>query len=181
MLVKECLAGDRQAFAEIVRRYETAMYRLAYAMAGNREDAEDMCRDCFLHLYQILPKYRPEYPFAAWFKRVATNRYINDLRSARRRASTTDYLEELGPGDINECAGTHDLENCVIRRAESQRVLEAVNALPTNLRIPIVLRYLEDLSFKEISAILHLPLGTVSTRVRRGTELLRQAIHAEGG
>jgi len=177
-LVQRSLNGDREAFAILVERYQTGLFRLAFAMAGNREDAEDLCQECFLHLYRVLPKYNPQYRFSTWLKRVATNLFINKIKSSRRRETYINYIEDIleSPAEPLDYEANPEAATC--RSDEARRILAAVNALPTELRIPFTLRYLEDLSFKEIADILDLPMGTVSTRIRRGTEIVRRAMHA---
>ncbi|MBI2844658.1 MAG: sigma-70 family RNA polymerase sigma factor [Armatimonadetes bacterium] len=178
-LVERSLTGDTEAFAALVERYQSALFRLAYAMTGNREDAEDLCQECFLHIYRVLPKYNPDYRFSTWFKRVATNLFIDQLRKPRRRETCVDCIDDVLERAIESWEPAPDPEEAACRRDEAKRILSAVNRLPTELRIPFTLRYLDDLSFKEIAEILDLPIGTVSTRIRRGTEIIRRAIEAE--
>ncbi len=179
VLVQRSIAGDKEAFAELVEKYQSVLFRLAYAMTGNREDAEDFSQECFLHVYRVLPKYNPDYRFSTWFKRVATNLFIDELRRPQRRETCVDRIDDALEGAIDAWDCAPGPQEAACRKDEARRILAAVNTLPTELRIPFTLRYLDDLRFKEIAEILDLPIGTVSTRIRRGTEIIRGAIETE--
>jgi RNA polymerase sigma-70 factor (ECF subfamily) len=179
-LVEQTLDGDSSTYEVLVNRYQDRIYRLAYRMVGNRDDAEDLCQDCFVHLYKVLPKYRRGLPFAPWLYKICTNLTINWLH--RKGAQPPTQGLEIGSEQETEELQLPDLgagpEETMITKDQRQRVLDAVNHLPTSFRVPIVLRYLLDLTFREISEILGVPLGTVATRVRRGTEMIRRSVRA---
>jgi RNA polymerase sigma-70 factor (ECF subfamily) len=181
-LVAKSLEGDNSAFEALVNRYKDTVYRLAYRMVGGHEDAEDLSQECFFRLYRVLAKYNPELPFAPWLYRICTNLCINWLQRRDRRVATQSMtgseewadqwdMPDVGPGP----------EQLVATKEQRARVLAAVGELPLHLRLPLVLRFLLDLTFREISEILGLPLGTVATRVRRATEMLRKSLHAGEG
>jgi RNA polymerase sigma-70 factor (ECF subfamily) len=181
-LIAKALDGDSSAFESLVQRYQDTIYRLAYRMVGSHEDAQDLSQECFVRLYRVLPKYKQGLPFAPWLYRICTNLCINWLQRRSRRVPTQSMtgteewadqwdMPDLEPGP----------EELVSTKEERLRVMEAVGELPLQLRLPLVLRFLLDLTFREISEILGLPLGTVATRVRRATEMLRKSMHASEG
>ena len=177
-LVEQTLDGDASAYEALVGRYQDRIYRLAYRMVGNHDDAEDLCQDCFVHVYRVLPKYRRGLPFAPWLYKICTNLSINWFH--RKGAQPPTQSLEIGDEAESEELQLPDLgagpEEQLVTKEERRRVLDAVHKLPISFRVPIVLRYLLDLTFREISETLGLPLGTVATRVRRGTEMIRRSI-----
>jgi len=181
-LIANAIKGDSTAFEALVDRYKDTVYRLAYRMVGNHEDAQDVSQECFVRLYRVLPKYNPKLPFAPWLYRICTNLCINWLQRRSRRIATQSMT---GTEEWTDRWDVPDLEpgpeQVIATKEDRERVLAAVGELPLQLRLPLVLRFLLDLTFREISEILGLPLGTVATRVRRATEMLRKTIHAEEG
>jgi RNA polymerase sigma-70 factor, ECF subfamily len=179
-LACRCLEDDPERFTELVDRYRDRVYRLAYRFAGNTEDAEDWCQEAFLRAFMMLDRYQPDRPFSPWLLRVATNHYLTQLRSRQRRLAerTVPLLEEQL---IEESAVRADSAEGTAMSRESHRLaLEAVHALPPALKAPLVLRFLEGMSFREIGQQLGIPMQTAATRVRRALERTQKALRMAG-
>ena len=154
---------ERTEAERLVSRYGQAVFRLAYARTGNRQDAEDVTQDVFLRLVDKGPRFRDEDHCRAWLLRVAANRAADLTRSARRRGERP--LEEA--------------EHVPAPQAEEGGVLSAVLALPEDYRVPIHLFYYEGLSVAQIADILRLRPGTVRTRLSRARGMLRDILKEE--
>ena len=164
-LVTLCLAGHREAFAELVDRHQHAVFNLAYRMTGSHQDAADLAQEAFIRAYQKLYSYKPEYPFKNWVLGICANQTRNRFRSeARRRALETQHMEESVTAPEPQ-----DPRHALLE--------QALQRLPEQARVPLVLKYMEGLSMEEIARSLHLGLSAVKMRLLRGREELLRLVH----
>jgi len=174
VLVQKSLAGDRQAFAVIVQRYQKQIYSLAYRLTNSPEDAQDLAQEVFLKVYQVLSKYDGQRPFFPWMYKVATNVCYSYLRRKPSHEVPLDKIIEFGPLVPTGLEGPE----AQFERKELQRLVQqALAELPENYRIPMVLRYLEELSYQEIADVMDLPITTIETRLYRGRSLLQKRLN----
>jgi len=174
-LVADCLKGRDAAFEELMARYQDSLFRLAYYWTGNREDAQDLCQDCFIHLYNVLPKYDQQYRFAVWMYKVCTNHCINWLKKNRRRPPAMSLSSLMGE-EVDIPDAQPYPEQTILAAEDRKAVLDAVNALPTVYRMPIILKYLEDFSYKEIAAMLDISVKNVEIRLHRAKAMLQKTL-----
>ena len=174
-LVAECLNGCEGAFDELMGRYQDSLYRLAYYWTGNREDAQDLCQDCFIHLYSVLPKYDHNYRFGVWLYKVSTNHCINWLKKHRRRPPALSLSSLLGE-EVEIPDNVPQPEQALLAAEDRKAVMDAVNALPVVYRMPIVLKYLEDFSYKEIAVLLNISVKNVEIRLHRAKAMLQKSL-----
>jgi RNA polymerase sigma factor (sigma-70 family) len=173
LLAHRAAAGHLEAFEEILGRYRNPVYRLCYRSAANPEDADDWAQECFVRAYQKLGSYDPALPFRPWLLRLVTNTCINLARTRSRRQ---DRLE-LGFAEESEPFSTEpDPGQAVLAEEDARRVRAAVEVLPPPLRQAVVLRVLEELSFRELAEVLGVPLQTAASRVRRGLLQIRERL-----
>jgi len=160
-------AGDRQAFAQLVRRHQERVFRFVLRMLGSREEAMDLTQETFLKAYRALPGWRPEARFATWLFQIARNATLDLLR--RRQLVEFVPLDADAPGEA--ACEPHDAAPLPEERlADRQRIglLErALGALPAGQREILLLRELEDMSYAEIAATLGVNEGTVKSRLAR--------------
>lgn len=172
-LIELCQQGHTEFFGDLVARYQTRIYNMAYRMLHSREEAEDITQETFLKVFRALATFKGD-RFSPWIYKIASNLCLDYLR--RRRPSTVSLDSPVGPdGDIpREIADeTRLLEDTVLAGALGFDVQRAIDALPPKYRTVVVLRHIEDLTYEEIADILALPLGTVKTRLFRAREILR--------
>lgn len=172
--------GDHQAFRQLVERYGRSVFNLLYQLVGNRHEAEELTQEVFLRLHQALPGSRLDLPFRPWVYRIAVNLARSWAR--RPRAETfsdlaPDHAQGPGPLELPD-EGPLPVEQL---EAEERRemVRRAVDGLPPAYRAAITLRYVEGLSYLEMSQVLDLPLNTVRTHLHRARLLLRKRLGAE--
>ena len=175
VLMNRAQTGDVRAFAELVQRYKDPMYNLAYRMLRDRQEAEDIAQETFLHVFRALNRFQTGERFSPWVYRIATNLCLDKLRRNKGMSISLDapmgpesdvYLQVADPGDGPDAA----LELSELR----DDVQRAVDALPERYRTIVILRHLHDRSYEEIAEIVDLPLGTVKTRLFRAREILRR-------
>ncbi|KMY48255.1 RNA polymerase sigma factor SigW [Peribacillus loiseleuriae] len=174
--IHQVLKGDQNAFGEVVELYKDKVFQLCFRMLGNRHEAEDMAQEAFVRAYVNIHRFNTQMKFSTWIYRIATNLCIDRIRKKK-----PDYFLDA------EVAGTDGLDMysqiaaeiaLPEEQVESMELQETIQAeilkLPEKYRSAIVLKYIEELSLKEISEILDLPIGTVKTRIHRGRESLRK-------
>jgi RNA polymerase sigma-70 factor (ECF subfamily) len=165
--VRDCLAGDPQAFAALVERYERPVYNVALRMLRNPEDARDIAQSVFMKAYQNLSNYDPQYKFYSWIYRMAINESLNTLRVRGRNAGPVEeHLadEGAGPSDLLASEQTRDV------------VLKAVDQLKPEYRAVIVLRYFVDRNYEDMSEILGIDAKTVKSRLYTARQLLKDQL-----
>ena len=172
-LVRLCLRGDRAAFAEIVTRYQKQIFSLAYRLTNQVEDAQDLAQEAFLKIYQVLGKYDTSRPFFPWMYKVAANVCYTALRKRPQDEVPLDKVIEFAPTIPQAATQPEDYtETKEIQRA----VQEALSGLPDKYKVPLVLRYLEDMTYQQIADVMDLPLTTIETRLFRGKSLLQKRL-----
>ncbi|MBM7644492.1 RNA polymerase sigma-70 factor (ECF subfamily) [Scopulibacillus daqui] len=177
-LIKKIKKGDQAAFEEIVNLYKNQVYNICYRMVGLPHEAEDLAQETFLRAYTHIDQFKSDKTFSTWLYRIATNLSIDYLR--KKRPST--YLDADIPGTEGFTMYMHvpsdeRLPEDRLIENEKQKIIHyEINQLPPKYRSVIVLKYLQDLSLKEISNILNLPETTVKTRVHRAREALRKRL-----
>ncbi len=169
LLARRAVAGDLNGFEELVSRYRKRVYGICYRMAGNAEDAEDWAQECFLRIYRQLRHYEPTRPFQPWALRVAANMCLNLGRSKMRRQRKMEVALTEVDGTLDES----DPVRFVISREQERHVRLAVETLSPLVKQAVVLRVMEDLSFRELAEVLGVPLQTAASRVRRGLDQVR--------
>lgn len=168
-LVGRCLQGDHAAFRVLVERYQGPLFRLAYRMLGNAEDAKDATQDAFVSAYEHLAAYDPQRRFFSWIYRILVNDCLNVLR-ARRPVDTLDPL--LSGGD-----DPFDRAQAGEVRA---RVRAALLRLTDEQREVILLRHFAGLSYREIADAIALPEKTVKSRLFAARQRLGELLLPAG-
>lgn len=160
--------GDKRAYEALVRRYMSDAYLVAYGYVGNAEDARDLSQEAFVKVYQARARFDEERPFYPWLYRVLRNHCLNFLRRGRPDVSLDDanaHREIASP----QSTALEELESDERRRI----VRAAVARLSDDHREIIVLKNFKDCSYKEISEILEIPIGTVMSRLYYARQALR--------
>lgn len=178
-LIERCRSGDREAFDELVRRYEKQAYHLAYRLSGNYDDASDVVVEAFVRVFQGLHTFRGEANFGTWLHRVVVNTFL-DMRKrskGRQNVSLEEQIELNGDTLTREIEDTRPGPQELVEQEEREEVLQrAIAQLSPERRILIVLYHFENLSYEEIAQMLHLPVGTVKSRLNRARLALREIL-----
>jgi RNA polymerase sigma-70 factor (ECF subfamily) len=169
-LVVLCLQGNRDAYAELVKRYERQIYSLAYRLTNNYHDAVELSQEVFLHLYRVLDKFDGDRKFFPWMYRIATNVCYNSLKKKPKESTSLDQVMEFVSDDESQPEVTYE------KKEIQETVQKAIAELPENYRIPMVLKYLEDQSYQQISEIMDLPVSTIETRLYRGRIMMKKKL-----
>lgn len=179
-LVARARAGEPGAFEDIYTRHHGQVYSLAYRMTGNPADAEDLCQDVFLTAFRKLGSFQGRSSFSTWLYRVAINRSKDFLRKKRRGSElqpADDRPLEAAAVDAAEQQGRESGPEAGAIASDAQRLVrDALARLPVNLRTPLVLHELEGMQYREVAALLRLPVGTVKSRIFRARVQLAETL-----
>jgi len=177
-LIRAAQSGDSAAFTEIVRRYQRAVYRVVYGLTRNASDADDLAQETFVRAYKAIGRFRVGEPFYPWVSRIAVNAAYSLFRSRKRKPETSiePMLEaghqwEAGEDPVEEVARSERVEHMNAAFAELSEEHQAV----------LVLRVVEGLSYDEIAETLHVPPGTVMSRLSRARTELKKRMQARTG
>lgn len=169
-LVVRVRAGDVQAFGELVRRYQSAVFNVCLRLAGERREAEDMAQEAFLRAYQRLETYDAARPFGPWIRRLAANLSLNRLQ--RKVPEELPLHEEHAwtPGY------TELPEPAAIRLERTAAIRRAIRKLPPHYAAVIELRHYQGLSYADIAQTLSLPLSDVKSHLYRARKQLAELL-----
>jgi RNA polymerase sigma-70 factor (ECF subfamily) len=164
-LVRRVLDGDPGAYSAIVDRYYERCARFAFRMLGHREDAEDAVQEAFLRAYRALGRYEERDVFRAWLFRIL----VNQCRTSASRRRRTEHLFVGGDEIVHEVAGSSRADVVLV----AEDVQRAIAELEPLLREAFLLRYVEQLDYREMSAVTGAGISALKMRVKRACDALR--------
>ncbi len=174
-LVRRCVAGDAEAWEEIVRQYNRRIYNVCYRFTGSANDAEDLAQEVFIKMYRTLSSYSPEKgAFSTWIMTMTRNLLVDHFRKSKQDrvtdsldAGITEEEDSATLGDRIQDSGP-SADDRIQRRQTQEMVQKAIQKLSPELREAVILRDLQDMDYKEIALALKVPEGTVKSRINRG-------------
>jgi RNA polymerase sigma-70 factor (ECF subfamily) len=167
-LVRRCRAGDGAAWEEIVTTYSRRIFNLAYRFTSNIQAAEDLTQEVFVRVYNTLEQFDSKQGHLSnWLMRLARNLIIDDYRK-RQRNPQNSMADDVDKHMFHLRAVGTSAQKEVERRELAHQVQEGIDKLPSDLKTCVILRDIEELSYKEIVEVLDIPEGTVKSRINRG-------------
>jgi RNA polymerase sigma-70 factor (ECF subfamily) len=170
-LIEKSLSGDLDSWGKIVTRYKQAVFGVSLHILGRPADAEDAMKDAFIRAYQSLHTFDIERKFSTWLFTVTANICKNKLRREK-------FFSPLK--HISKVVGGEDPARTAARDERHQMLRDSLQELDESYRMPMVLRFYQDMDYKEIAEVLQLPEGTVKTRLHRGKLELKRILEAKG-
>jgi RNA polymerase sigma-70 factor (ECF subfamily) len=177
-LIEECLGGRRDAFGELVSRYEARLYNVVFRLVGHADDAADVVQDAFLSAFVSLRCFKGDSEFFTWIYRIACNTAISLKRKKRGMpiVEAAGIELRLDPGDPSE----YVKPEAALQRSEDEAELQdAISRLSSEHREVLVLKDIEGLKYEEIAAMLGVPIGTIRSRLHRARLELRSLLVSE--
>jgi RNA polymerase sigma-70 factor, ECF subfamily len=177
-IISQVLEGDRNAFRLLVEKYQSMVFRTCMGFVHQSDDADDLTQEVFIQAYQGLPKFKRESSFSTWLYRIAVNASLNKVR----KRSGNIFLQRFESFFGGEKQKTLEIpipenenpENIIVREEYRQWVQAALDKLPDNQRVAIILSKYDDLSQKEIARIMNITEGAVEALIQRAKENLRK-------
>ena len=175
--------ADQATFADQTMELMPSLYAAALRMTRNPSDAEDLVQETYLRAYRGFGGFEQGTNLKAWLYRILTNTYINTYRAKKRRPEETelDEVEDLylyrRIGGLEAAMAGRSAEDELLDRFTDAEVKQAIEALPENFRMAVLLADVEGFSYKEIAEILDIPIGTVMSRLHRGRKALQKQLY----
>ena len=168
-LVEACQRGEREAFRALFEMHRDRVYSIALRFSGDESAAMDIAQDTFVKLFAAIGEFRGAAAFQTWIFRLVVNSCFDHRRRAKRMAP-------LAEGLLSTLRASADALGDLLRREVSATVREAIERLSPPLRMAVVLRYTEGLSYEEIAAALNCTPGTVASRLNRAHKALERKL-----
>jgi RNA polymerase sigma-70 factor (ECF subfamily) len=177
-VVSRARAGDADAFRVLVERHSRSLFRLAFRMTGNQQDAEDVVQESFLRAYRQLGNFDERASFGTWIYRIAANCSLDTVRARKRRNDRMAPVDEDQVGDPMAQLPSKDPtpERVALSGEVRQKVAEAMEDLSPTERTAFVLRHFEGMRMEEVSRLLECQPGAAKHSVFRAVQKLRRAL-----
>ena len=179
-LIADCLAGNTDAYGDLVVRYQDRLFNSVLRLVDNGEDARDVVQEAFLHAYQSLHSFKGDSLFFTWLYRIAINTAISMKRKQRHvlriqpAVEGSSSLEPLDPSESNRPGHAMEMAE------DERRVHEALAKLSPEHRAVLVMKDMEEMMYEDMAEVLEVPIGTIRSRLHRArTELREILIHEE--
>ncbi len=176
-VVQSVLAGDRDAFAALVERYQKGLVTYIYHMVHHYEEALELTQEVFVKVYENLNRYDGQFKFSTWLYKIASNHTIDHLR--RQHPPTTSLQQSQDNPDQPEIpleSATLSPQDAYHNKKLLEEVQKAVDELPASYRELIILRHFNFRSYEEMAKITGLPVGTVKNRIFRARQILMERL-----
>jgi RNA polymerase sigma-70 factor (ECF subfamily) len=173
----------REDFTHDAMQHAPQLFSTAMRMTRNRSDAEDLVQETFIKAWRSFTTYQQGTNLRAWLFRIMTNTYINKYNAQQRKPTETelDDVEELflykRLGAVDQSQLSQSAEDQMLSLFTDDEVKKALEELPDQFRIPVLMSDLEGFSYKEIAEILEIPLGTVMSRLHRGRKSMQKMLY----
>ncbi|RME80759.1 MAG: sigma-70 family RNA polymerase sigma factor, partial [Caldilineae bacterium] len=172
--IRQALAGDQSAFANLVEAYQRPVYNLCYRMLGNAEEAQDAAQETFLRCFIHLHRYDPSRKFLNWILSIASNHCVDRLRRRRIKWLSLEdapFVEQIPAPAVNP-------QRHVEQNEQAAQVQQWLEQLPPDYRLPLILLYWYGLSYEEIADTLEISVAAVKSRLHRARKKVAELIVA---
>jgi RNA polymerase sigma-70 factor (ECF subfamily) len=169
--VKQAQAGQQEALIQLLREIESPLYRTAFYMLGNEQDALDMTQEALIKIYRHIKQFKQQAQFKTWAQRIITNLCI-DLCRQRKQGLPNHNI------DVINQLPYHHVEEEIDRRLLKGEIELAISRLSEEQRAAIVMRYMHDFTYQEIAEAMDLPLNTVKSHLFRARKVLKELLSA---
>jgi RNA polymerase sigma-70 factor (ECF subfamily) len=178
-LAAKVAEGDEYAFQILVNRHQASVLNLVYRFLGDRVKSEDLAQETFLQIWRAAKSYQRKAKFTTWLYRICVNLCLNEIKSARRKRWLQFFQNASDSSQVeNEILldESPNPEDILLARERSRQINDALQALPENQRIALILKRYEDLSYGEISRVLNCSIPAVESLLVRAKRTLQQKL-----
>jgi len=170
-------SGKVGLFAILINRYEIRIGRYARKFIFNNEDVKDVLQDIFIKAYTNIQSFDTKRKFSSWFYRIAHNELVNALKKKKRQTLSFFDLDTFFPYDFSN----NNIFDQKIDKQNVEKIIDrCLDQLKPKYREPIILYYLEDLTYKEIADVMQIPISTVGIRIKRAKEIIKSILKKIG-
>ncbi len=179
LLVKQCQKGHYDAFEELIHKYQQKVYSLCYRYAGNYDDANDLAQEAFIRVYHSINKFHFKSTFSTWLFRVTSNVCLDEMRKKKKTSSVSlDSPMETDEGEMYFHLPDQKFNPEIMaeRKDVQQIVHNAIQELPTDQKMTLLLREIQGFTYDEIAEVLEVSSGTVKSRLSRSRYNLKEIL-----
>ena len=180
LLIRKTLKGEKDSFEILVLRYQKRIFNIIYRVTREESIVADLAQESFLKAYRGLDKFDFKASFYTWLVRIAINTSLNHVSSRQRNplAGTEELDSYVGTSAQFSEAGARSSnpEHEVLRNEQAASIRQAIDSLAEDLRVSIMLREVEGLSYEEIAEVMECPVGTVRSRIHRARKELQEKL-----
>jgi RNA polymerase sigma-70 factor (ECF subfamily) len=178
-LMARIAKGDGDAFEILVDRHQASVLNLIYRFIGDRTQAKDLAQEVFFRVWQSAKSYEPKAKFTTWLYRITANLCFNELKSSRRK-KWLQFLRSDGDREVQTEEdfpnGSPSPEDLLLAKERSRQVADALQSLPENQRMALVLKRYDDLSYEEIAQIIGCSVSAVESLLARAKRTLQEKL-----
>jgi len=174
-LVKQAKQGDVDAYTELVRRFQEKIYHTILSLTRNKQDANDLAQETFMHAYKFLRNFKQRSTFYTWIYRIAVNLTLNFLKRRKRDEKKQVQLEDYSL-DVKSAASTLSPEGYSMKKELSEKLKEAIGSLPLTYRASFVLVVFQGMTHSQAAKVLRCSENTVSWRMHKARRMLQQKL-----
>jgi RNA polymerase sigma-70 factor (ECF subfamily) len=183
LLIARLKEREEQAFSDVFRLYGDKVFSLIYRMIGSRQEAEDVTQEVFISVFKTVDGFRGEPKFSTWLLRIAANHCKNRIKYLARRPTEGVDMDDTGrqpapaAGSGPALQAHIDGPDVLMEAAEMDKIMQrAIEALPEEHRLLVILRDVEEMSYDEIAEITALPEGTIKSRLHRARMAIKEEL-----
>jgi RNA polymerase sigma-70 factor (ECF subfamily) len=183
LLIARLKEREEQAFSDVFRLYGDKVFSLIYRMIGSRQEAEDVTQEVFISVFKTVDGFRGESKFSTWLLRIAANHCKNRIKYLARRPTEGVDMDDTGQQPAPAASAGPSLQSHIdgpdvlMEAAEMDRIMQrAIEALPEEHRLLVILRDVEEMSYEEIAEITALPEGTIKSRLHRARMAIKEEL-----
>lgn len=166
-IIEKCLEGEGDYFEIIIKKYKKIVFNIAYRFTSNRDDALDITQEVFIKAYNSLEKYDKRYKFSSWIMKITTNYCLDKKR--KKKLDTVKINLDMDNRDTAISA-----EDVFLHNENKKEISKMISNLPEKYRILIIMYHSQNLSYKEISEVLNIPMTKVKNRLYRARNILKE-------
>jgi RNA polymerase sigma-70 factor (ECF subfamily) len=176
-IVEKAKRGDKAAFEQLVKLYSKYVFTTAFFMMRDSHDAEDISQEVFVKVFLSIKNFRGLSSFKTWIRKLTVNTCIDKLRIKAKTADKKVGLEAFEESyEVIFPSFNHNLERNFLTRETLKEVLDIIVKMDESYRIPLILRDLQDYSYREISILINKPIGTVKTNIHRARKIIKDKV-----
>jgi len=178
-LMTRIAKGDEYAFQILAERHQTSVLNLIYRFIGDPTKSQDLAQEVFLRVWQAAGEYKPKAKFTTWLYRITANLCLNELKSSRSRRWLRFFhadTDEQTVGEEGFSNGSPSPEDLLLSKERSREITQALQSLPENQRMALILKRYDDLSYEEIARILNCSVSAVESLLVRAKKNLQEKL-----
>lgn len=181
MLIKKCKNNDVEAFESLISSHQKKVLNICYRYFPNYDDAVDLSQEIFIKIFKNISSFKGDSAVSTWIYRISVTTCIDELRRRKNKIHVSiDSSEYEDSKPIEIIDGNSNPDSTYEKKELKAQIQRAIDNMPEDFRMPVILRDIQNFSYEEISKILCIPLGTVKSRIKRGREYIKQYLTNKG-